>query len=198
MLACCRDTVTRSNGFKIITSRARPISTHLASTGGALHVCSQDQRRRGGTTQQDVTQRFCEKSSASFKRSLNVKFVLIYILQSIIVCDLLDPIVACRTLYGSTDPPCTLDTRIYPSNMMIIPIVLSCPNSIPTITWRFRGVNHRFCSRPLALSHHLWFYTRPIQTPKSLLYAKRNDCTPSFGALQRDLTYSRADARRRR
>jgi len=76
MLACCRDTVTRSNGFKIIRSKARPISTHLASTGGALYVYSQEQRRRGGTTQQDATQSFCENSSASFKRSLNVKFVL--------------------------------------------------------------------------------------------------------------------------
>jgi len=94
MLACCRDTVTRSNGFKIIRSKARPISTHLASTGGALHVYSQEKRGRGGTTQQDATQSFCEKSIASFKRSLNVIFVLIYILHDIIVCDLLHPIVA--------------------------------------------------------------------------------------------------------
>jgi len=139
MMACCRDTVTRSNGFKIIRSRDRPISTHLASTGGALHVYSQ-KRRIGGTTQQDVTQNFCENSSASFKRSLNVKFVLIYMLHNIIVFDLLHPIVACRTLQGSTDPPCTLDIYVYP----IIPLVLSYPNSIPTITGRFRGVNHRF------------------------------------------------------
>jgi len=103
MLACCRDTVTRSNGFKIIRSRALPVSTHLASTDGALHVYSQNQRRRGGTTQQDATQSVCENSSALFKRSLNIKFVLIYILHNIIICDLLHPIVACRihwsTLY---------------------------------------------------------------------------------------------------
>ena len=131
MLACCRDTVTRSNGFKIIRSRARPISTHLASAGGVLHVYSQEQRRRGGTKQQDA-QSFCQNSSASFKRSLNVEFVLIYTLHNIIVCDLLHPIVACWTLQGSTDPPCTLDMRIYPSDMMIIPLVLSYPNSILT------------------------------------------------------------------
>jgi len=87
MLACCRDTVTRSNGFKIIRSRGRPINTHQASTGGALHVNSQEKRRRGGTTQQDQRS-FCENSSASFKRSLNVKFVFIYTLHNIIVCDL--------------------------------------------------------------------------------------------------------------
>jgi len=137
MLACCRDTVTRSNGFNIIRSRDRPISTHLASTGGALHVYSQEQRRRGGTTQQDATQSFCENSSASFKKSLNVKFVLIYMLHNIIVCDLLHPIVACQTRHGSTDPPCTLDMRIYPSDTMIIPLVLLYPHSIPTINWRF-------------------------------------------------------------
>ena len=137
MLACCRDTVTRSNGFKIIRSKARPISSHLASTGGALYVYSQEQRRRGGTTQQDATQSFCEKSSASFKRSLNVKFVLIYMLHNIIVCDLLHPIVACQTRHGSTDPPCTLDMRIYASDMMIVPLVLSYQNSIPTIIGRF-------------------------------------------------------------
>ena len=78
MVSCCRDTVTRSNGYKIIRRRGL-ISTHLASTGGALHVYSQEQQRRGGTTQQDATQSFCENSSASFKRSFNVKFVLIYI-----------------------------------------------------------------------------------------------------------------------
>jgi len=165
MLACCRDTVTRSNGFKIIRNRVRPINTHLVSTGGVLHVYSQERRRRGGTTQQDSTQSFCENSSASFKRSLNLKFVLIYIIHNVIVCDLLYPIVAVRTLQGSTDPPCTLDMRIYPSDMMIIPLVLSYPNSIPTITGRFRGVNHRFCSRPSALSHHLWLSTRTIQPP---------------------------------
>jgi len=134
--------VTRSNGFKIIRSRARPINTHLASMGGALHVYSQDQRRRGGTPQQDATQSFCENSSALFKRSLKFKFVLIYTLHNIIVCDLLHPIVSCRTLQGSADPPCTLDMRICPSDMMIILLVLSYPNSIPTITGRFRGVNH--------------------------------------------------------
>jgi len=95
MLTCCRDTVTRSNGFKVIRSRARLISTHLAS-GDALHVYSQEQRRRGGTTQQDATQSFCQNSSASFKRSLNIKFVLIYTLHNIIVCDLFHPIVACQ------------------------------------------------------------------------------------------------------
>ena len=81
---------------EIIRSRARPINTHLASTGGALHVYSQEQRRRGGTTQQDAPQSFCENSSASFKRSLNIKFVLIYALHNIIVCDLFHPIVACQ------------------------------------------------------------------------------------------------------
>ena len=136
-MACCRDTVTRSNGFKIIWRKARPISTHLASTSGALHVYSQEQRRRGKTTQQDATQSFCENSSASFKRSLNVKSVLIYILHVIIVCDLLHPIVACRTLHGSTDPPCTLDIRIYPRDMMIVLLVSSYQSSIPTITGRF-------------------------------------------------------------
>jgi len=141
MLACCRDTVTRSNGFKIIRSKARPISTHLASTGGALYVYSQEKRRRWGTTQQVATQSFCENSCVSFKRSLKVKFVLMYILYDIIVCDLLHPIVACRTLHGSTDPPCTLDMRIYPSDMMIVPLVLSYQNSIPTIIGRFRGVD---------------------------------------------------------
>ena len=134
--------MTRSNGFKIIRSRARPINTHLASMGGALHVYSQDQRRRGGTPQQDATQSFCENSSALFKRSLKFKFVLIYTLHNIIVCDLLHPIVSCRTLQGSADPPCTLDMRICPSDMMIILLVLSYPNSIPTITGRFQGVNH--------------------------------------------------------
>jgi len=94
-----------------------------------------------GVQQQDATQSFCENSSASCKRSLNVKFVLIYILHDIIVCDLLHPIVACRTLHGSTDPPCTLDMRIYPSDMMIVPLVLSYQNSIPTIIGRFRGVD---------------------------------------------------------
>jgi len=153
----------------IIRSRVRRINTHLASTGGALQVYSQKQRRRGGTTQQDATQSFCENSSASFKRILNVKFVLIYTLHKIIVCDLLYPIVACRILQGSTDPPCTLDMRIYPSNMMIIPLVLSYPNSIPTITGRFLGVNHRFSSRPSALSHHLWLSTRTIQPPKEIV-----------------------------
>jgi len=86
------------NGFNIIRIIARPISTPLASTGGALHVYSQVKRCRGGTTQQDATQSFCKNSSASFKRSLNVKSVLIYILHNIIVCDLFCPIVACRTL----------------------------------------------------------------------------------------------------
>jgi len=140
-------------------------------TAGALHVYSQEHRRRGqgGSTQQDATQSFCENSSASFKRSLNVKFVLIYILHNIIICDLLHPIVACRTLQGSTDPPCTLDMRIYLIDMMIIPLILSYQNSIPTITRRFWGVNHWFCSRLSALSHHLWLNTRPIQTPKALL-----------------------------
>jgi len=154
---------------EIIRSRARPINTHLASTGGALHVYSQEQRRRGGTTQQDATQSFCENSSASFKRSLNIKFVLIYALHNIIVCDLLHPIVACRTLQGYTDPPCTLDMRIYPSDMIIIPLVLSYPNLIPTITGRFRGVNHWFWSRPSALSHHLLLSTRPMQPQKEIM-----------------------------
>ena len=104
---------------------------------GALHVYSQEQWRRGGTTQQDATQSFCENSSASFKRSLNVKSVLTYILHVIIVCDLLHPIVACRTLHGSTDPPCTLDMRIYPRDMMIVLLVSSYQSSIPTITGRF-------------------------------------------------------------
>jgi len=158
MLVCCRDTVTRSNGFTIIMSRARLISTHLASTDGALHVYSQEQRRRGGTTQQDATQSFCENSSASFKRSLNVEFASIYTLHNTVVCDMLYPIVACRTLKGSTDPPCTLDM----CDMMTIPLVLSYPNSIQTISGWFQGVNHRFCSRPLGLSHHLWLSTRPM------------------------------------
>jgi len=48
ILACNRDTVTRSNGFKIIRSRDRSINTCLASTGGALHVYSQEQRRSCG------------------------------------------------------------------------------------------------------------------------------------------------------
>ena len=169
MLACYRNTMTRSNGFKIIRNRARPISTHLASTGGALHVQSQEQRRRGGTTQQDATQNFWENSSASFQRSVNVKFVLIYILHNIIICDLLHPIVACRTLQGSTDPPCTLDMRIYPSDMMIIPLVLSYQNSIPTITRWFRGVNHRFCSRPSALWHHLLAQYKAYANPEGAL-----------------------------
>jgi len=49
---------------------------------------------------------------------------------------MLHPIVACRTLHGSTDPPCTLDMRIYPSNMMIFPIILSYQNSISRIIGR--------------------------------------------------------------
>jgi len=57
-----------------------------------------------------------------------------------IICDLLHPIVACGTLQGSTDPPCTLDMRIYPSDMMIIPLVFSYQNLIPTITGWFQGV----------------------------------------------------------
>ena len=154
--------MTRSNGFKIIRSSVRQINTHLASTGGALHVYSHEQRRRGGTTQQDATQSFCKKSSASFKRNLNVKFFLIYTLHNIVVCDLLHPIVACQTLQGSTDPPFRLDMRIYPSDMMIIPLVLSYPNSILTINGRFRGVNHRFCSRLSALLQYLWLRTRPM------------------------------------
>jgi len=135
---------------------------------------------------------FCDNSSASFKRILNVKLVLIYTLHNIIVCDLLHPIVACRPCRG----PLILSS--YPSDMMIIPLVLSSPNSVLTITGRFRGVNHQFCSRPSALSHHLWLSTRPMQTPKALLYAKRNNHTPRFGPLQRDLAYSRAAARLRR
>ena len=43
-LACCRDTVTRSNGFNIIRNRAYVIIACLASTGSY----SQELRRRGG------------------------------------------------------------------------------------------------------------------------------------------------------
>ena len=137
--------MTRSNGFTIIRSRARPISTCLASTSGALHVYSQVQRRRGEKLFQTMlrkNQSPSKNSSASFKRILNVKFVLIYILHNIIVCDLLHPIGTSRTLQKSTDSPCTLDMRVYPSDMMIIPLVLSHHISIPTITERFRKGHH--------------------------------------------------------
>jgi len=140
--------VTLSNGFKIIRNRDLPTSTHLTSTSGALHVYSQEQRHTGGITQQDAIQSFCKNSSASFKRSLNIKFVLIYMLHNIIACDLLHPIVACRTLQWFTDPPCTLDMRIYPNDMMmIIPLVLSYP--------KFNPDNHRVVPRsqsPIVLS----------------------------------------------
>jgi len=145
-----------------------------------------------------LTQSFCENSSASFKGSLNVKFVLICILHNIIICDLLNPIVACRTRQGSTDPPCTLDMRIYPSNMMIIPIVLSHKNSIPTITGRFE--ESITDSTPDCRRFRTIFDSAQdlCKTPKEFFQTKRNVCRTSFGALQKDLAYSRAAARRRR
>ena len=151
MLAYCRDTVTRSNGFTIIRSRTRPISACLASTGGALHVYSQEQRlftgaaAPWGETISDharKNQSPSKNSSASFKRILNVKFVLIYILHNMFVCDPLHPIGTCRTLQRSTDSPCTLDVRVYLSDLMIIQLVLSHHISIPTITERFRKGHH--------------------------------------------------------
>ena len=64
--------------------------------------------------------------------------------------------------------------------MMIIPLVLSYPISIPTITGRFRGVNDRFYSRPSALSHHLWLSTRPMQNPEVAFVRKKEQLYAEF------------------
>ena len=52
ILTSFMDTATRSNGFKVMRTRARPISARVASVGDLLHVCPQDQRCRGGGHQE--------------------------------------------------------------------------------------------------------------------------------------------------
>ena len=58
-MAFCRDTVTCSNRFNIITNRVCPISACLASTGGALYVSSQVLRRRWGLHNRMNTKKMC-------------------------------------------------------------------------------------------------------------------------------------------